>query len=155
MLSNILKPENIKINLESTEEEECIAELVETLVAANPGVNRSEILNALLSREEQMSTAIYPYIAVPHAVCKGVDHTSIAIGISRKGVEFASPDKNSADSVKVNVIFEVVFEEDDTEGHLHVLRDILQIVSNPSFVDEILLANTSQEVLNFIIASEN
>ena len=29
MISNILMPENIKINMESTEQEECIAELVE------------------------------------------------------------------------------------------------------------------------------
>ena len=29
MISNILMPENIKINMESTDQEECIAELVE------------------------------------------------------------------------------------------------------------------------------
>lgn len=155
MLSNILKPENIKIGLESTEQEESIAELVETLVSSNPEINRSETLNALLAREEQMSTAIYPFVAVPHAVCKGLSKTSLAIGISRTGIEFENPDKNNVNPVKVNVIFEVVFNGEDTDGHLHMLRDILQIVSNPNFVEEILLAKNSQEVLNLITSLEN
>lgn len=155
MLSDILKPENIVLNLESTEQEESIAELVEILVAQNPDVDRSELLTALLAREEQMSTAIYPYVAVPHAVCKGLKKSSLAIGISHSGIEFENPDKSNINPLKVNVIFEVAFDEEDTDGHLHMLRDILQIVSNPDFVHEILLAKNSQEVLNFISTLEN
>lgn len=155
MISNILMPENIKINMESTEQEECIAELVEKLVATNPEIDRNQVLSSLLAREEQMSTAIYPFVAVPHAVCKNLKNTSIAIGISRSGIEFENPDKNNPNPVKVHVVFQVVFEEEDTNAHLHVLRDILQIVSNPNFVHEILLTKNTQEVYNYIVTLES
>lgn len=155
MLSSLLSYENIKINLESVEQEESIAELVETQISINPEADRSELLNALLIREEKMSTAIYPYVAIPHAVCKSLKKSSVVIGISKTGVEFENPDKNNLNPVKVNVIFEVVFTENDTEGHLHILRDVLRLVSNPNFIHDILLAKTTQEVLEFVSMYEN
>lgn len=149
MLSTYINQNDIKINLESTDKEECFAELLEIIIARQPKINRSEIMEALLSREEKCSTAVYPYIAVPHAVCKSVQKTSLAIGISRSGIEFDKSNK------RVNIIFEVLFEENNTESHLHVLRDILQLVSNPDFVQSVLEAKDSLSVYDTIVNLES
>ena len=139
MISNILMPENIKINMESTEQEECIAELVEKLVATNPEIDRNQVLSSLLAREEQMSTAIYPFVAVPHAVCKNLKNTSIAIGISRSGIEFENPDKNNPNPVKVHVVFQVVFEEEDTNSRQVGYNEFETSVECPDCKNEIVL----------------
>lgn len=154
MISNKIDVDNIKINLESEENEECIAELLEVILQKHPEINRKEATDSLYAREEKMSTAIYPFVAVPHAICKSAKETSIAIGISPHGVEFENPDKSKKEGVNVKVIFEILFGEDDTDGHLHMLRDILQLVSNSEFIEQICLAKSSQEVLNLISSFE-
>ena len=155
MLSSFISPASIKVNLESTEKEECFAELLEVLVAKNPELNRREAMNALVAREEKMSTAVFPYVAVPHALCASAGNTLVAVGISRSGIEFEplEPETNP-DHPVVNVIFEILFEEKDIQTHLDVLRDILQLVSNPDFVKNVLQAKTSQEVYDLIESME-
>ena len=155
MLSSFISPSSIKVALESTEKEECFAELLEVLVAENPDINRREAMTALVAREEKMSTAVFPFVAVPHALCSSAGDTLVAVGISRAGIEFESPDpKENPDHPVVNIIFEILFEEKDTETHLHVLRDILQLVSNPDFVKNVLQAKSSQEVYELIESME-
>ena len=155
MLSSYISPSSIKVGLESSEKEECFAELLEVLVAKNPELNRKEAMDALIAREEKMSTAVFPFVSVPHALCSSARNTLVAVGISRPGIEFDSPEpETNPDHPKVNIIFEVLFEERDTETHLHVLRDILQLVSNPDFIKDVLQAKTSQEVYNIIESLE-
>ena len=91
MLSSFISPASIKVALESTEKEECFAELLEVLVAKNPEINRREAMNALITREEKMSTAVFPFVAVPHALCSSAGDTLVAVGISKAGIEFESP----------------------------------------------------------------
>ena len=155
MLSSFIRPANIKVGLESSEKEESFAELLEILVATNPDLNRREAMDALIAREEKMSTAVFPCVAVPHALCSSAGDTLVAIGVSRQGIEFESPDpETNPGHPVVNVIFEILFEEKDTETHLHVLRDILALVSNPDFVKNVLQAKTSQEVYDIIESQE-
>ena len=155
MLSSFITPASIKVALESTEKEECFAELLEVLVAKNPELKRREAMDALIAREEKMSTAVFPYVAVPHALCSSAGDTLVAIGISRQGIEFESPEpETNPEHPVVNVIFEILFEEKDTQTHLDVLRDILQLVSNPDFVKNVLQAKTSQEVYELIESME-
>ena len=155
MLSSFITPASIKVALESTEKEESFAELLEVLVAKNPEINRKEAMDALIVREEKMSTAVFPFVAVPHALCSSAGDTLVAIGISRQGIEFESPEpETNPEHPVVNVIFEILFEEKDTQTHLDVLRDILQLVSNPDFVKNVLQAKTSQEVYELIESME-
>ncbi len=155
MLSSFVTPSVIKLGLESSEKEESFAELLELLVAENPRLNRKEAMEALIQREDKMSTAVLPFVAVPHALCTSAGNTLVAMGISREGIEFEAPDP-AADPRHpvVNIIFEILFEEKDTETHLQVLRDILELVSNPDFVKNVLQAKSSKEVYDLIEAME-
>ncbi len=155
MLSSFISPSSIKVGLESSEKEESFAELLEVLVAENPALDRREAMQALIQREEKMSTAVFPYVAVPHALCSSAGDTLVAIGVSRQGIEFDSPEPETKPGHPiVNIIFEILFEEKDTETHLHLLRDILEIVSQPDFVQNVLQAKTSQEVYDLIESME-
>ena len=155
MLSSFINPSCIKVGLESSEKEESFAELLEILVAKNPELNRREAMDALIAREEKMSTAVFPFVAVPHALCTSAGNTLVAMGISRSGIEFEAPkpETNPKHPV-VNVIFEINKKKKDTETHLHLLRDILEIVSQPDFVKNVLQAKTSQEVYDLIESME-
>ncbi len=158
MLSAYISPADIKVGLESTDREECFAELIELLVAKNPKINRLEAMQKMLEREEKGSTAVLSCVAIPHGVLKFIGKTAIAIGISRNGIEFEAPLANSFEDAKkpvVNVIFAIMFEERETETHIRVLKDILQLVSNPDFVKNILQSKTSREVYDLIQSLES
>ena len=150
MLTDYVSINDIKLNLESSERDEAFAELTELLVAKCPSLNRVEYMKALTEREGKMSTAVFPGIAVPHAVCESAKETSIVIGISKSGIEFEATDASQKDNPVVNVIFQAAFERENTGSHLNVLRDILYIVSKPEFSEGILKANSSQEVYELI-----
>ena len=72
MISALLNPSDIIIRMDSTEKEEAFAELLEVIVAKDSGVNRNEAMSVLITREDKMSTAIFPYVAVPHGVCSSI-----------------------------------------------------------------------------------
>ena len=122
---------------------------------ADKYLDRKEAMQALINREEKMSTAVFPGVAVPHALCSSAGDTLVAIGVSRSGIEFESPDpETNPQHPVVNVVFEILFEEKDTQTHLDVLRDILALVTNPDFVNNVLQAKTSQEVYDLIESME-
>ena len=170
MLSKYLSHENIILNLQSSEREEAFAELLEVIVKQNPGINRDLALDALITREEKMSTAVLPSIAVPHAtydfsiitkpesqsqIESETGNSLIAMGISRRGIEFdsAKDEMHTADSsplVKVNIIIEILFDENDAQGHLHLLRDILKVVSDKDFYSTVMSAASVQDILDYI-----
>lgn len=145
MLCNFISPGCIKLNLESTEKEESLAELLEVIVAGNPLVNRREAMQVLEAREEKASTAVLPGVAIPHAVCKSINKSAVAIGISRTGIDF---------DPTVNVIFEILLAEKDAEFHMNILKDIVQLVSNKTFVNKVINAKSSQEVFDIIVNLE-
>ncbi|HAH62961.1 MAG TPA: PTS sugar transporter subunit IIA [Treponema sp.] len=141
MLSKLITPANIKVDLESTDKEEVFEELLEVIVAAQPGINRQEALKALTIREEKMCTGIIPGIAVPHAVCSSVHGAVAAVGLSRDGIEYAS-----LDGTPVNFIIMLLFAQGDTESHLQTMKDVASVLQHPDFMKVIMEKKTPQEV---------
>ena len=88
MLGSLITPSRVKLNLESTEWDECFSELLEVMIENNPKIIRTQAISALVQREEKMSTAVFPSVAVPHATCNSVKETQIVLGISSRGVDF-------------------------------------------------------------------
>lgn len=155
MLTDYIRPADIKLNLESTDREEAFAELTELLVKKSPGINRTQVINALIERENKCSTAVFPMVAVPHAVCESAKETGIVIGVSREGIEFEPVESSDRLCPVVNIIFQIVFEKDNTDSHLNILRDILFVVSKPEFHQRVLNAQTQQELYDLLVELEN
>lgn len=145
MLCNFISPGCIKLNLESTEKEECIAELLEVIVAKNPLINRREAMEVLIAREEKESTSVFPCVAIPHAICKSAVKSAIAMGVSRSGLDF---------DPKVYIVFEILLAEKDAEFHMNILKDIVQLVNNKTFVKKVLNAKSEQEIFDIIVDIE-
>ena len=155
MLTDYIRPADIKLNLESSDREEAFAELTELLVKKSPGINRTQVINALIERENKCSTAVFPMVAVPHAVCESAKETGIVIGVSREGIEFEPVESSDRLCPVVNIIFQIVFEKDNTDSHLNILRDILFVVSKPEFHQRVLKAQTQQELYDLLVELEN
>ena len=150
MLRNIITPDVVITNLESTEKEECFAELLELIVAKHPEINRKKALDSLIERENKLSTAVAKDAAIPHALVESVPRVAIALGISKQGIEFESIDPEVSERPIVHVIIEILFDGKNAELRINVLRDILELVNHPDFIEKALRAETSNELCDLI-----
>jgi mannitol/fructose-specific phosphotransferase system IIA component (Ntr-type) len=125
-LSDIFGQELIKLDLESETKDEVFGELVETIVRAHPEFDRQEMFDAVISRENRMNTAILPGVATPHGYCEAVGGVIGAMGFSRTGIEYGSPEP-------VHVIFMLLMDKSSREYHLRVLSRLLRLLNSESF----------------------
>ena len=93
LLQQVFTPGRIKVGLESEDKDELFEELVDVL-AQGDGRNfpRTAVLRAVREREEKMSTGIKKGIALPHGKVEGIDGLTGVLGISSRGIEYASLD---------------------------------------------------------------
>lgn len=152
MFCDYIKPENVIVNLESSDKDCLFAEMTEVLIRSMPKLNRDEVVSSLVSREEQMNTCVMKGIAVTHAECDSVSAPVVAIGISDSGVDYDIDGVSSKDfnETLVHVVFMMLFEKGNAERHLRILADCARILNIPGFYKALLGAKTAQDVCNLI-----
>lgn len=149
MICDFIKAESIIYELEGKERDEVLAELTEKLIYLNSNLKREDVFNALVQREEKMSTLVAKDLAVPHIVSSSVSETVICIGISHKGVEFNMESSNKEEN-SAKLIFCIVFPEDKPDEHLQILKEILLLIKEPMFMESILKAQNGSEIIDII-----
>jgi nitrogen PTS system EIIA component len=137
-LQNIFAPGSIKIGLESEDKDELFEELVEML-AKDGGrcFPRAAVLAAVRDREDKMSTGIKKGIALPHGKAEGLGGLSGALGISKRGIEYAS-----LDGEPVYLVFMLVSSPKDSELHLAALKRLAVLLDDPEFYTDLLKADS-------------
>ena len=89
------------------------------MAAVEAGLAAAEVTDAALQREHLMSTAMDGGVAVPHARLEGLKQSVVALGRSRRGVDW-----NSRDAKPTNWIFLVLTPAEAAEEQLLILRGI-------------------------------
>jgi len=147
-IAEMLDPTAIVADLKSTGKAEVLAELTDSLVAANPSIKRDEVIGILLERERLGSTGIGDGIAIPHGKLKQLDRQLIAFGLSRKGVDFDAMDGKPA-----RLFFLLIAPEDAVGLHLKTLARISKLLKAP-MVRERLQKAVDRQQIHHIIAEE-
>jgi fructose-specific phosphotransferase system IIA component len=149
-LSEILKPENIKIPVQSQVKTEAIGELV-TLLAQNSQISDAKsVLAAVLEREATRTTGIGNGLAIPHGKAPGMDHLVMAIGKPLKPIDF-----QSIDGKPVTIIWLLCSPPDQTAPHIHALARISRLMTLDKFRANLNAAHTAQEMFDIISQQEN
>ena len=140
-----LVPERIKVNLEGKTKEEIIKEMAQLFV-------KSEVLNSedleefvkeINEREKLTPTGMQDGIAIPHARTPLVKELSLALGISREGVDFESMDGEAS-----KLIFMIAAPEETKKEHLDLLAEISKLSYEEELVEELKNALTIEEITN-------
>lgn len=150
LISEIFKPGNIKINLESRDKEELFEEIVSFIVNAENLDNRDEILKALWDRERKMTTGIAQNIAIPHTNLINLKKTIGVIGISKNGIDY-----DSLDGKPVHIIFFLIGDKNNPNEHLTVLKNLALMLNMPDFYNDIMNCNNSEKVTEKLIEFED
>jgi mannitol/fructose-specific phosphotransferase system IIA component (Ntr-type) len=149
-LTDILKPQNIKVPLASKAKADAIGELV-TLLSANGEVNDArKVLDAVLEREATRTTGIGNGLAIPHGKCTGTDHLVMAIGRPATPIDF-----QAIDGRPVSLIWLLTSPPDKTGPHIHALARISRLMTIDRFRQALNEARSAQEIFDTIVKQEN
>jgi len=148
-LSEILKPQNIKIPLEATTKTDAIKELIGVLGANGELADQNKVLEAVLEREGTRTTGIGNGLAIPHGKCTGVDHLVMGIGKAANPIDF-----QAIDGRPVTWIWLLSSPPDKTGPHIHALARVSRLMTIDKFRQALATAKTAQEVFDIIAQQE-
>ncbi len=138
LLHQVFALGSIKIGLASEDKDELFEELVDMLAReGGSDFPRASVLAAVRQREDKMSTGIKKGIALPHGKTEGLSGLSGTLGISKRGIEYAS-----LDGEPVYLVFMLVSSPDDSEYHLAALKRLAILLDDPAFYTDLLRAES-------------
>jgi fructose-specific phosphotransferase system IIA component len=149
-LTDILKPENIKVPLVAKTKTEAITELVNLLASTGEVKDAPKVLESVLEREATRTTGIGNGLAIPHGKNNGVDHLVMAIGRPAAPIDF-----QAIDGRPVNLIWLLASPPDQTGPHIHALARISRLMTIDKFRQALAAAQTAQDLYQAIVQQEN
>jgi mannitol/fructose-specific phosphotransferase system IIA component (Ntr-type) len=151
VLSELLSPATINLNLRSLDRDTVLDELVNQIpdLSDQPAA-RQTLLRALHEREQLHSTGIGDGIALPHArnaLVGLVDHAIIVFGRHLKGIPYGAIDK-----IPTQLFFLLIAPT--VTLHLAILARISRVLRDPKLRQALLTVDRPEKVINLIKAAE-
>jgi len=149
-LSNLIRKDLIVKEVKAKSRDEIIKEVVEFLKKKDLIGNEKELIQKLIERENQATTAVADGIAIPHCKSKNLEEPIIAIAVSKEGVDF-----NSTNKKPTHVFFFLITPENQPTRHLQILALIAHLAKKGlSIAKRILNTKNEQEILEIIKEEE-
>lgn len=148
-ITDLLRPEGIKINAVPSDQMDAIDQLVALQDASGNIADTVEYKKAILAREGEFSTAVGDGIAIPHAKTKAVKRPGLAAMTLAKGVDWKAPDDAPA-----TLAFMIAAPEGQNNVHLEMLAKLSQLLMHEEFANALRSAKTPEELLATIDRGE-
>jgi mannitol/fructose-specific phosphotransferase system IIA component (Ntr-type) len=146
-LMDFIRPEAIVPELEATDRNGVIRELVKSLTdhgAVDP--ERADgIAQAVIYRENEGSTGFGRGVAVPHVKHAAVSDTVATVGRSSHGVDFAALDR-----APVYTIVLLLSPKNDPDAHLAAMEKIFRHLQQDNFRRFLRQADTQEKIIEVI-----
>ena len=151
VLSELLSPATINLDLKSADRDSVLAELVNQIpqLAKQPGAPQT-LLRALREREQLHSTGIGDGIALPHsrnALVGLVDQPIMVFGRHKQGIPY-----DAIDSVPARLFFLLVAPT--VTQHLAILARLGRLLRDPKLGKSLLAADKPEKVLALVREAE-
>ena len=144
LLTELLRDDLIKIGLEAANKWEAIEELVDLLIATHELrlTDREEAIEAIVARENSLSTGLEHGLAVPHGAVNCVEEILACMGASRAGIPFESLDGKPA-----RLVVLLVIPKDRFQRHVRTLAGIASLGANADMRERIFGARGPEGVM--------
>lgn len=139
-LVDLIKPE-LFIFTEKKSKEEIISELCK-IISEKYNLNYEDIFNKVMERENESSSGIANYLAIPHARFN-IENPILAIAMNKDGVDF-----NALDETKTKFIFLLLTPENNNELQLQLLANIVNKFENKETVEKIIELQEKNKIIN-------
>ena len=103
---------------------------------------RDEVLQALLDREEKMSTGMQYGLAIPHAKTECVSSLVTLVALAPAGIPFESLDGEPA-----NIFIATLSPPEDANSHIRFLALVTRQLNNRRVREKVLEAKTRDDLV--------
>lgn len=117
-----------------------LAEMVTLISSSNIVKHEKRLLNVIIDRENKTSTGIGSGVAIPHGRTHEVRDFIMGLAICREGLEF-----DALDHKPVHLIFIMASPPDNDTLYLKILKNLTQLVRDPSFRQRLIDCETVNE----------
>ncbi len=121
---------------------------VSQILSSDLDMTEKTIYNLLLKRENESSTVITDYVAIPHIIIKGENTFKLLVVRAVKGIKFSETTKN------IKSIFILMGTKDNRNFHLKALAAIAQIIQGKDFEKNWMKAKTENHLKDLLLLSE-
>lgn len=148
-LIEILSGKSVIVGLQGQNKREILEELVDTLEVGDKITDRDKVLDAVLLREEIMSTGIGHGIAIPHGKSEYVTELGGVLGIKRDGVDF-----DALDGKPTYIFFLLVSPLDVSGPHIKALARISRLLKGEEFRQRLIASKNKEDAISIIETEE-
>ncbi len=150
--SDFVKTDAIKAELNASDKEGVVRELVQSLIQSKQlsADEEDNVVQEIMKREELGSTGIGRGIAVPHTKYPGVEQPVGTVGVSVDGIDF-----QSLDGEPVQLFFMLVSPPDRPSDHLRALENISKQLQDPTFCRFLKQSKTAKDIQQILEEADN
>ena len=148
-LMEILSGKSVIVGLKGQDKRGILEELVDALEVGDKITDRQKVLDAVLQREEIMSTGIGHGVAIPHGKSEYVTELGGVLGIKREGVDF-----DSLDGKPTFIFFLLVSPMDVSGPHIKALARISRLLKGEAFRQRLIAAEDREAVISSVEEEE-
>lgn len=136
-------PGSVIWELKSTDKFDAIREIIDnaSVFSEFESLPAEEFADIVIEREKLQSTGFGHGVAVAHGRTRHVSEPTIALGISREGVDY-----DAYDGRPVHLLFVVANHPDQQMDYLHILSTLVAMVRDELFRREILGCTDAETV---------
>ena len=138
----------IILDIEEKVNKEELFKMISVKISHRLNIDSSKLYKLMKSRENENSTVLNPFLAIPHIVVDGIGLFDIILVRCKTGCYFS----NSAPEVKA--IFTLIGTRNERNFHLKSLSAIAQIVHDPEFERKWLSAYDIESLRDIILLGE-
>ncbi|RBP47737.1 tellurite resistance protein TerC [Roseimicrobium gellanilyticum] len=141
-------PERVVLGVEGLNLTDAIQHIMHHLPAEALPADRDAILEALMKREEVMSTYLGRGLAIPHARMKGLEAPVLFFGRSSEGV----PVEGSME--RVEILFILLTPDNLARHQPRLLADIVGVIDSDYVVERFKTAEKPEEIVEAFLAGQ-
>ncbi|UJF17363.1 fructose-specific PTS transporter subunit EIIC [Vibrio sp. SS-MA-C1-2] len=149
MINELINEQLILLDLKAETKDQVFSELAESLLQQGRINNTQQFLTDIYAREEIDNTGFEGGIALPHAKSAAVIKPAVAIGISRKGIEYGAEDGQPS-----QLFFMIASPDGGADHHITVLAELSSKLIEPDFVTHFMTAKSTKEALELLLATK-
>ena len=148
-ISDILNAEVISVNMEAADKEDSLKKVIALASNSKKILDIDKVSETIHEREKLVSTGVGKGFAIPHGKTDAISDIVAAFAITKDPIDF-----DSIDGEPVRFIFLLVGKETLLNTHIKLLSRISRLMNKDEFRDRLLVAKTSEEVLNIFREEE-
>jgi PTS system nitrogen regulatory IIA component len=136
--------------LDFTEKSDLLRYMIKKIGTIYRTLNSDRAYKDLMSNEAEDSSGIGNGAAIPHLFVDELDQTVISIARIPRGIDF-----DAIDQKPVHLVCLILSDPDSQQNHLHLLAYFARKFQNPTFMDEILRADSKKSMLSMLFDGDD